>query len=287
MKSLNFNRRIGLFIFKFLVIATVVFTLFLGLSQLKKKGDKIPFLKSFNYEILFLIDNIEGIGIVAGLLAFILNLPEQQKKSHYEAWQVINSGQSQRGSGGRIQALEDLVRDGVSLDGVVVSDAYLKGIKLSGAILHFANLEASRLDKSDLDDTKLIKANLKKAYLYKANLSGANLTKANLTEANLTEAKFNSAILNNANLSYAKLNATDLSNANLICALLINADLNGATLDGADLDGAMFWDKESGREAQNITAVLIKQAKNWQKAIYSPEFREKLGLPSEAEQKHT
>ncbi|MEM9923771.1 MAG: hypothetical protein AAF915_08490 [Cyanobacteria bacterium P01_D01_bin.50] len=111
MKFLKLNRRTATFISKFLVNAAIVTTLFLGLSQLKKNVDKILFLKSFNYEILFFIENIEGIGIVAGLVAFIINLSEQEKKSHYEAWQVISLAKGHNGSGGRIQALQDLAEE--------------------------------------------------------------------------------------------------------------------------------------------------------------------------------
>ncbi|MEO1183197.1 MAG: pentapeptide repeat-containing protein, partial [Cyanobacteria bacterium J06636_27] len=56
-------------------------------------------------------------------------------------------------------------------------------------------------------------------------------------------------------------------------------DLRSADLRSADLSGAKFWDKESGRKTKNITPEQIKQAKNWEKVVYSPKFRKKLGLP--------
>ena len=46
---------------------------------------------------------------------------DQRKEKHYRAWQIINSAQGKGGSGGRIQALEELNREGVSLDGVNLS----------------------------------------------------------------------------------------------------------------------------------------------------------------------
>lgn len=76
-----------------------------------------------------------------------------------------------------------------------------------------------------------------------------------------------------------KLIETDLSDANLKGAYLDGADLEGANLEGADLSNAIFWVKKSGRKANNITPDQIKEAKNWEKATYSPEFREELGLP--------
>ncbi len=279
MKFLKNNRRIGLFIFKFLVIAVIVTTFFFGLSQLKKQRDKIPFLKHFNYEVLFFIENIESIGIVAGLLALILNVPEQQKKSHYEAWQVINSAQNQRGSGGRIQALEDLVRDGVSLDGVVVSDAYLTKI----------NLQKAKLDNADFSNANLVGANFRGANLIGANFSSTNLngvcfsnarfSNANLSGANCSYAIFNDAYLFCTNLSGANVTHTNLSNAylnnayfsgaNLYCANLSGAYLSRSNFNKADLSGAKFWDKNLQLEARNITPKQIKEAKNWEKAVYS------------------
>ena len=39
------------------------------------------------------------------------------------------------------------------------------------------------------------------------------------------------------------------------------------------------WNENNGEEAKNIFPQQIKKAKNWEKGIYSPEFRKKLGLP--------
>ena len=242
---------------KFLVIAVIVTTLFFGFSQLKKVDCNTQKLKyPFDCEVLlFFIDNIEGISIVAGLIAFIFNLPEQQKKSQYEAWQVIFSAEKGKENGGRIQALQDLAKDGIKIGNVDVSGAYLEGIKLEGAWLREADFNDCMLEKSKfsyalLSFTNFSKANLSKAHLDGARLFGANLSGASLTEANLTE-----------------------------------ADFSGTDLTKADLNNAIFWEEKikgdlyEKYEAKNITPEQIKKAQNWEKAIYSPEFRKKLGLP--------
>src|SRR5262245_55093196 len=41
-----------------------------------------------------------------------------RKDTNYQAWQVINSAQGKGGSGGRVDALADLVRNDVSLAGI-------------------------------------------------------------------------------------------------------------------------------------------------------------------------
>ncbi|MHC5862896.1 hypothetical protein, partial [Nostoc sp.] len=67
---------------------------------------------------------------------------EQRKQAHYQAWLIINSAQqSQTASGGRNEALADLAKDNVSLEGVNVSGVssdkltYLRFIELQKAIL--------------------------------------------------------------------------------------------------------------------------------------------------------
>src|SRR5215471_20420207 len=92
------------------------------------------------------LEVLEYLGTLSLLLAVISYFSEsgdRLKQKHYQAWQVINSAQSKGGSGGRIDALEELHADGVPLVGVDVSDAFLQGIDLSGADLHRKNLRGA------------------------------------------------------------------------------------------------------------------------------------------------
>ncbi|HEV8598686.1 MAG TPA: pentapeptide repeat-containing protein [Gemmatimonadales bacterium] len=117
------------------------------------------------------------------------------KAANYQAWTVINSAQGKGGSGGRIDALQDLNRNAVSLSGVRLDGAWLEGIELPGAMLSRASLQ---------------EANLRGANLQAANLEGANLTGINLTGANLQ-----GAFLKGADLSEAQLGTADLRMADL------------------------------------------------------------------------
>lgn len=56
-----------------------------------------------------------------------------RKAANYQAWQVVDTVQGKGGSGGRIDALQDLVANGVSLAGVRLDGAWLEGIQLEGA----------------------------------------------------------------------------------------------------------------------------------------------------------
>ena len=98
-----------------------------------------------------LFDNAEPIAIAAAAAVFILEIPDRRKAEQYEAWQVINSAMGQTGSGGRIQALEDLNNDGVDLEGVAVPRADLSEIDLSYGHLTRANFKKARLDHANLE----------------------------------------------------------------------------------------------------------------------------------------
>jgi hypothetical protein len=116
-------------------------------------------------------------------------------ESNYQAWMVINSAQGKGGSGGRIEALADLLRNGVSLAGVTLDDAWLEGVQLPKATLVGGSLQRSNLARANFAG-----ANLEGADLRGANLVAANLTGAYLKNANLTEARLSAATLDGADL---------------------------------------------------------------------------------------
>jgi hypothetical protein len=77
-----------------------------------------------------LFSNAESIAIASTAVIFFLEIPDRKKRNHYEAWQVITAGLGHAGNGGRIQALQDLNKDKVDLEGVAAPDADLSGINL-------------------------------------------------------------------------------------------------------------------------------------------------------------
>lgn len=76
--------------------------------------------------------------------------------------------------------LEELVREGNSLEGFALHKA-----KLSGANLAHANLNGARLFQADLSGASLFKTNLDNANLNEANLENANLLGVRLENARL------------------------------------------------------------------------------------------------------
>lgn len=126
-----------------------------------------------------------------------------RKAANYQAWQVVNTAQGKGGSGGRVDALQDLVRNGVSLAGVRLDDAWLEGIHVDGANLR--------------------RASLRHAMLLGASLRGANLQDADLTGADLTGADLRGAVLKGARVG--------------------GATMATAALEGADLYGLRGWEE--------------------------------------------
>jgi hypothetical protein len=116
-----------------------------------------------------------------------------RRDTNYQAWQVINSAQGKGGSGGRVDALADLVRNDVSLAGINLDGAWLESIDLRLATLPMAsfektNLQGARFDGARLDGACFRGANLSAASFTNASLRGADLTGARLSAVNLAGA---------------------------------------------------------------------------------------------------
>jgi hypothetical protein len=122
-----------------------------------------------------------------------------QKAANYQAWQVVNTAQGKGGSGGRIDALQDLVRNGVSLAGVQLDGAWLERLKIGGADLRRASLRGANLRGADLS-----RANLERADLSGADLTGARLSQALLKETVLTDSVVATADFSGADLAGAR-----------------------------------------------------------------------------------
>jgi hypothetical protein len=120
-----------------------------------------------------------------------------RKDANYQAWQVINSAQGKGGSGGRVDALQELAREGVSLAGVCLDGAWLAGVRLEGAHLiqatfrdanlAGAGLEEANLERADFGGANLLGADLRRTRLKGANLAGAQLGTADLRDADLAD----------------------------------------------------------------------------------------------------
>jgi hypothetical protein len=157
-----------------------------------------------------LLEYLGSFSILFAAIFYFAGAPDRLKQKHYQAWQVINTAEGKGGNGGRIDALQELNDDRVSLIGVNVAGAYLEGVRLRGAEVRRANFSGTDLRRAIFKDANLDSATLDWANFRGADLRGCDLAKASLNDADLTGAN-----LAGANLSEVLLERADLSNADL------------------------------------------------------------------------
>jgi len=163
-----------------------------------------------NWAFLEVLEYLGTFSVLVGVILYFSESGDRIKLKHYEAWQVINTAQGKGGSGGRIEALQELNADRIPLVGVNVSDAFLQGVRLPKA-----NLLRSDFSAADLREADFTGANFDDAYLVSANFRNGKLDNCSLRGANLEQSDLTGADLTGADLSGAKLSAADLRNANL------------------------------------------------------------------------
>ncbi|MGB6744744.1 MAG: pentapeptide repeat-containing protein [Terracidiphilus sp.] len=182
-----------------------------------------------NWSFLEVLEYLGTFSVLIAVIFYFSESGDRIKQRHYQAWQVINTAQGKGGSGGRIEALQELNADKVPLVGVDVSSAFLQGLNLHGA------------------------------NLMRSDFSSADLRNSNLTSVDFTLANLNTANLRDAALDHAKFVETDLRNADLEGSSLVAADLSGAILDDADLRHAdlkdIEWQHIKSLKRANIAAA--------------------------------
>ena len=188
----------------------------------------LAFLLS-NWSFLEVLEYLGSFSILIGVIFWFVESGDRIQRSHYQAWQVINTAQGKGGSGGRIEALQQLNADHIPLTGVDVSSAFLQGLRLPHAKLTRSNLGAADLRNSDLHS--------------------ADLTWADLHFANLRNADLDHVVFDNANLRDSDLTGADLAETHLD-----QADLTNAALRSADLRG-IVWQHLTAIANANITSV--------------------------------
>src|SRR5208337_3151131 len=162
------------------------------------------------WSFLEVLEYLGSFSILIAVIFYFSESGDRLKQKHYQAWQVINTAQAKGGSGGRIEALQELDHDGVPLVGVDVSGAFLQGIRLPRARMARSNLNAVDARNSDFAGTDFTAADLQWGNFRHSNFSGAKLQYADLANAD-----FCSTNLSGANLDGATLDSTDLGKADL------------------------------------------------------------------------
>jgi hypothetical protein len=183
------------------------------------------------WSLLEVLEYLSAFSVLVAVIFYFSESGDRIKQRHYQAWQVINTAQGKGGSGGRIEALQELNADKVPLVGVDVSSAFLLGLDLHGA-----NLMRSDFSSADLRDSKLV---------------SVDFTLANLESTNFR----------NAALDHGKFIQADLRNADFKGSSLVGVDLSGAVLDDADLGEADLKDLQ-WQHLKSLRGANIAQVKN-------------------------
>src|SRR6185369_7205573 len=125
------------------------------------------------WSFLEVLEYLGSFSVLIGVIFYFSESGDRVKQRHYQAWQVINTAQGKGGSGGRIEALQELNEDHVQLVGVDASSAFLQAIRLEHANLLRADLSAADVRGGDLRE-----ATLSYADLHSANFRGSRLANA-------------------------------------------------------------------------------------------------------------
>ena len=224
---------------------------------------KVPFLATeyasewaaywlSNWSFLETLEYLSSLSVLIAVIFYFAGTNDRIKQRHYQAWQVINTSQGKGGSGGRIDALQELAEDGVALTGVDVSEAFLQGLRLDRAKLmranfHNADVRGGSFADADLGDATLAGANFRDADLSGAKLRGADLSDSDLNGANLSGADLSGSILDNADLRNANLG--DIKWANIASVKMTN--LQGAKNVPADF---LAWAIQHGAGGDQSSA---------------------------------
>src|ERR1035438_4700807 len=97
-----------------------------------------------NWTFLEILEYLGTFSVLIAVIFYFAESGDRVKQRHYQAWQVINTAQGKGGSGGRIEALQELNADRVPLVGVDVSSAFLQGLNLKNANLLRSDFKIGR-----------------------------------------------------------------------------------------------------------------------------------------------
>ncbi len=214
-----------------------------------------------------LLNSLESFAFIMALCLFLLETPDRTKQAQYEAWQVIDAAHGLKTSYARIQALQDLNEDHVTMKGLTAVEADLRNIDLKGVDLSNADLDGADLRGANLSDANLSNANLSNADFSNANLANARLSSSNLTDANFVEAN-----LSNADFVGAIITDTNFVRANLERAYFGDNSFIKTNLKDAIIKKTKFFGVE------NLSSAQIQSALYWREAVYDAALTIQLGL---------
>lgn len=165
-----------------------------------------------NWRFLEVLEYLSTFSVLVGVILYFSESGDRIKLRHYQAWQVINTAQGKGGSGGRIEALQELNQDKVPLVGVDVSSSFLRGLKLEHASLVRADFSSADVRDGDFRGTDFADADLHSANFRNADLEQTSFEAVDLADSDLAGSHLQGALFDDADLGNADLRNADLKN---------------------------------------------------------------------------
>jgi hypothetical protein len=142
-------------------------------------GDCLAYRLS-RWSLLAVLEYLGTLSLLLAAVSYFSEAHGRLEQKHYQAWQVINTAQGKGGSGGRIDALQNLNDDRVPLVGVDLSGAFLQRVQLPDADLRRSTMRGTNLlgatfAGANLTDSALASSNFRRADLHRATLTSADL----------------------------------------------------------------------------------------------------------------
>lgn len=197
-----------------------------------------------SWAFLEVLEYVAKLGLIGALAVWLWKIPErrresedQRKSNHYVAWQTINSAVGKPGNAGRGDALQDLNKDGVSLNGVDLSGGavFAEPLVLTNGHLLRANFQNSSFRRLDLSGATLWEAKLNYTDCQGCNFSNSLLGFVKMTNAffrlcNFYSTRFDSAVFAGlrfhfCNFHLSKFKVSDWNRASFSGCNFANASL--------------------------------------------------------------
>src|SRR5258708_9272271 len=163
-----------------------------------------------HWSFLEVLEYLGSFSVLIGVIFYFSESGDRIKQRHYQAWQVINTAQGKGGSGGRIEALQELNEDHIPLVGIDASKAYLRGVSLRRGKLSRCDFQVADIRDGDFAQADLSMCSLQDANFRHSNFDGATMDAADMTGADLNGASLVGVDLSNVNLNDVDLRGTDM-----------------------------------------------------------------------------
>jgi hypothetical protein len=175
---------------------------------------------------------VGGIFIVTAW-ALIIDLQDRKSEAIARAWQILTTRAS--GNSGKVEALQYLISQRISLNGIDLSCKMMGGINGAGKCIRYTWL--SGLETAGIETVDASNINFSGVDLSNANLRRFEIFKGNFSGAKFIYTKFKSTMFTDSNLANANLIETTF-----VLSGFSRSNLEGATLLGADVTNTPFYE---------------------------------------------